>query len=518
MILIAIAIIFCGYWIRRLNKNYSFVSLTRRIKTIDGTPMDNFASEVGGIFDSNLDLLSRSLEQLFDYGRDFAFAYKRGYFQYFLFTPVYNIIDAEEAELILNDSRFLCKGLIYDFLRPFLRNGMLTSHGKMWHTRRRLLTPTFHFNILQQFMDVFKKESNKFMEILNEHIQEDNSNAVISLSELIPRFTLNNICETALGVSLDDCLDGDEYRENISKVEILSVKRIRNPLNIFDWYYFHSSNGKENLKVLEKLHAFSSGIIEKRRELFDELLKTDYISLRAEENEEDNIYRKQRYAMLDSLLRAEKEGLIDHAGICEEVDTFMFEGFDTTSMNLIFTLFCLSLYPDMQQFCYEEIQHHIDDNISNLNMQQLNNLKYLDCFLKETQRLYPSVPLITRQCDQDLVFREKILLPKGTQINIHIYDVLRNPKHYDQPDVFRPERFFPEQAKNRHPYAFIPFSAGQRNCIGQKFAVLEVKTLLVYILKKFILDPITKPESLYFSAGLLLRASTNIQIKLRLRT
>lgn len=64
--------------------------------------------------------------------------------------------------------------------------------------------------------------------------------------------------------------------------------------------------------------------------------------------------------MLDTLLHAERDGLIDHAGICEEVDTFMFEGFDTTSMALIFTLMNLSLFPEMQELCYQELLEHID--------------------------------------------------------------------------------------------------------------------------------------------------------------
>lgn len=171
--------------------------------------------------------------------------------------------------------------------------------------------------------------------------------------------------------------------------------------------------------------------------------------------------------MLDTLLYAEKDRLIDHAGICEEVDTFMFEGFDTTSMNLIFALMGLALYPDMQQKCYEELQEHVSDDLAALDMQQLNNLKYLDCFIKETQRLYPSVPGIVRECTADTVLGEKLLLPKGTQINIHIYDIHTNPKYYNEPEVFKPERFMTPLAEKRHPFAFIPFSAGQRNCIGE---------------------------------------------------
>lgn len=170
--------------------------------------------------------------------------------------------------------------------------------------------------------------------------------------------------------------------------------------------------------------------------------------------------------MLDSLLHAEKQDLIDHSGICEEVDTFMFEGFDTTSMNLIFALMSLALYPEIQQKCYDEIQENISDDLQLLDMQQLNNLKYLDCFIKETQRLYPSVPIIIRECTTDVVFGEKIVMPKNTQINIHIYDIHRNPKYYKDPEIFRPERFMGDEMKERHPFAFIPFSAGQRNCIG----------------------------------------------------
>ncbi|XP_061402650.1 cytochrome P450 4p1-like [Musca vetustissima] len=514
-ILIAILIGISAYCLWHLNKNYALASWTRKIKTIDGTPVESKAAVVGGFWGSNFDLLSMNLEEFFDYSRIFAENLKRNYIQYFLLTPVYNIIDAESAELVLNDSRLLAKGVVYEFLHPFLKTGLLTSTGKKWYTRRRLLTPTFHFNILQHFMDTFKHESKCFVDNLKTLLESGNSTGEVSLSDVIPRFTLNNICETALGVRLDERLDGDEYREHISKVEEMLVERLKNPLNTFDFIYNNFSDGKRYLKAMEKLHAFSSGIIEKRRELLgDELQK---MNENAEQDLEANIYRKQRYAMLDSLLRAEKQGLIDHAGICEEVDTFMFEGFDTTSMHLIFVLMNFALYPEMQEKCYREIIENISGDLSTVDMSELSNLKYLDCFIKETQRLYPSVPIIIRETISDIVFADQLLFPKNTQINIHIYDIHRNPKYYKDPNAFRPERFFSTEAEQRHPFAFIPFSAGQRNCIGQKFAMLEIKTLLVHILKNFRLEPITTPESFRFSAGLLLRTNDKVKIKIKKR-
>jgi len=192
--------------------------------------------------------------------------------------------------------------------------------------------------------------------------------------------------------------------------------------------------------------------------------------------------------MLDTLLLVEREGLIDHAGICEEVDTFMFEGFDTTSMGLIFTLMNLALYPDKQQKCFEEIEEHIqgenlqryflgffkltclvfpDELLDQLDINTLSKLKYLECCIKESLRLYPSVPIIARQAGQEIVL-DNLILPANCQISIHIFDIHRDPKHFPNPHNFEPERFLPENSIGRHPFAFLPFSAGQRNCIGKE--------------------------------------------------
>ncbi|XP_073848047.1 cytochrome P450 4p1-like [Musca autumnalis] len=465
VLLTAILILFAVICIRKLNSKYALTSLTKRIKTTDGTAIENVVDVVGGFWGSNFDLLRMNLsEQIFEYSRRLAKTFGRSYIQYFLLTPIYNVIDANDAEMVLSDSRLMDKGLLYRFLHPYLKTGLLTSVGKKWHTRRRLLTPTFHFNILKQFVEIFKLESTKFVNDLNRQFETENFSGIISLNELIPRFTLNIICETALGVRLDDRIDGDEYREYYSKIEDILVERLKNPLMAFDCIFFKFESGKNYLKSLEKLHSFSSGIIKKRREMLEEKLQQQEFEVIEITENDNNVYSKQRYAMLDSLLMAEKENLIDHKGICEEVDTFIMAGYDTISVNLIYALRCLALYPDMQQKCYEELQEYISDDLSSLNIKHLYNLKYLDCFIRETLRLYPSVPTLKRECIEDTIIGDKLMLPKRTQINIHVYDIHRNPKYFQDAEKFTPERFM--SSEKRHPFAFIPFSAGQRNCIG----------------------------------------------------
>jgi cytochrome P450 family 4 len=129
------------------------------------------------------------LDAMFLFPRKCAEALKESYQHKFFTLLSYNVIKAKDAEKVLGSAKHLDKSLIYDFLHPFLKTGLLTSGGEKWHKRRRMLTPAFHFDILKEYFEVFKEESDKLVESLKG--KNDMEVNIISIST---QFTLNTIC------------------------------------------------------------------------------------------------------------------------------------------------------------------------------------------------------------------------------------------------------------------------------------------------------------------------------------
>lgn len=147
------------------------------------------------------------------------------------------------------------------------------------------------------------------------------------------------------------------------------------------------------------------------------------------------------------------------------------------------------------------------------NYADLQELKFMDRCIKETLRIYPSVHYISRQLGEALTVSSGYRLRKGTTVHLHIYDTHHSPQVYPDPEKFDPDRFLPENVQNRHPFAYLPFSAGPRNCIGQKFAMLELKAVLCGILGSFVLEPVDTPESIVLVIDLILRTKDDVKVK-----
>ncbi|KAH7711106.1 CYP4BF1 protein, partial [Aphelenchoides avenae] len=209
---------------------------------------------------------------------------------------------------------------------------------------------------------------------------------------------------------------------------------------------------------------------------------------------------KKHKTFLDLLLSMREESKYSFDELREEVDTFMFAGHDTTSHAIAWSTWCLATNPAVQEKLYEELNAHFGDSDRDVTVQDLKELRYLNNCINEAMRVFSPVPLIQRELRKDMEIGGK-LVPEGATIGILPLVIHHNHKVrqtqvlvwesfvpiqvYPQHDEFDPDNFLPERVAKRHTYDFIPFSAGPRNCIGQKFAQMEIKTTLAHVFRRY---------------------------------
>ncbi|CAL7940665.1 unnamed protein product [Xylocopa violacea] len=427
--------------------------------------------------------------------------------------PYLNVYHPNNVEAIIGNPTFTKKGVFYKFLESWFSTGLLTSSGRKWQVRRKILTPAFHFNVLQQFTDIFLEEGNQLIKKL----KSEGGPVVQDLLPLISEHTLNIICETAMGISLKDKGEFQQkYRRAVANMGQLLVYRLLRPWYYYNFFFNLTPYGWRQFRLLKILHGFTRKIIQERKQYHDETDGRYLTGFNDSPNEKrvDNEFgiRRKRLAMLDLLIAAHRADQIDDEGIREEVDTFMFRGHDTTMISISFTVMLLAEHPEIQSRARAEVKSVIEKNEGKLNSSALQCLPYLERCIKESLRLYPSVYFISREMEEDIKLND-YLIPKKTMVNIHIYDIHRDPQYWPNPNVFDPDRFLPENCQGRNPYSYIPFSAGPRNCIGQKFAMLELKSTLAHLLNNFILEPVDYLKNVSMTLDLVLRPSHPIRTK-----
>lgn len=304
--------------------------------------------------------------------------------------------------------------------------------------------------------------------------------------------------------------ENSEYVKSVNEMTRIILDRVISPLKNNDYLFCLSRDYWKEKRALKILHNTTNLVIKKRRE---ELTKSN--NHRKENNTFSN---KEKLAFLDLLLQGEIDGKpLTDSDIREEVDTFMFEGHDTTSSGISFALYCLATNLQVQERAYKEIETIFEgDRTRPATYKDLQDMKYLEMVIKESLRLYPPVPLYVRKLDADIEYQGKIL-PKDLNLVIFAYGVQRNEQFFPNPDSFNPDRFLIENKISRKPYCYIPFSAGPRNCIGQKFAMLELKATISKVLRNYRLLPVPGFEPVLVAESIL-KSANGIRIKLEERT
>ncbi|RZB40510.1 p450 domain containing protein, partial [Asbolus verrucosus] len=485
IILGTVAVLAVLYVIKKL---FDYVVLTYYLQMIPGPPK-------GSLFFGNMEFHNKQPADIFNALREWASKYYPIYRLWICHISTVNILSPEDFETILSSIKHERKSMIYNLLLRWLKSGLLTSYGSKWQSRRKILTPAFHFSILQDFIAVFNEETENLVEILRNEVGKPS----IDVVPVVSQFTLKAIGETAMGTKFTFHSPKEKnYKKAIYELAQVYLHRLFRPWLFYDINYTFAPSCFKERRLVNTLHSFTKEVIEKREKDF----KSDDIKT-----------KRKRLAMLDLLFSAKADGLIENEGIREEVDTFMFEGHDTTAVAISFSLMLIACHKEVQDQIVEEMRQVLDDIKKKPTFAELQEMKYLERCIKEALRLYPSVFFIGRVLGEDVITSSGYKLKKDSLVQLHIYDLHHNPEIYSEPEKFDPDRFLPENCQKRHPFAYVPFSAGPRNCIGQRFAILELKTVISGILANFVLEPVDTPETIVLIVDLVLRTKDGIRIK-----
>ncbi|XP_014284316.1 cytochrome P450 4C1 [Halyomorpha halys] len=408
-------------------------------------------------------------------------------------------IEPEDIQVIFS-SKITTKSNSYKALECWLGTGLLISNGNLWHQRRKAITPTFHFKILESFVPIFYKCGMTLVNCLKEKVGK----TPFDITPYMSNCALDVVAETAMGTEVKAQTNPqDEYPKSVLRMTKLLGDKMYNPyLNILEPIYILLGKRKEEADLLKVLFTLPL-----------ELLKRKV-------NEKNNCSKspknggKKNIAFLELLAKIKETNnpaFKTDQDIKDEVVTFMFEGHDTSTMALSYTLWLLGLHPEIQEALFQEVSQTLAGKIP--LMEDYQKMDLLNRVLKESLRLYSPIPLVSRMITEEMVLPGSgYRLPVGTQVVVSMYALHRRADLFPEPEKFNPDRFL---KPIKHPFAYVPFAAGPRNCIGQKFVMLELKVIVSLVVLNFKIHSINK--NLKLTREILLRCLNGPHITLTSR-
>ncbi|XP_069086435.1 ultra-long-chain fatty acid omega-hydroxylase-like isoform X1 [Pleurodeles waltl] len=423
-----------------------------------------------------------------------------------LFVPIVRIFHPDYIKCVLQAPAAVApkEEMMSRFLRPWLGDGLILSKGVKWVRHRRLLTPAFHFDILKHYVEIFNQSAG----IMHDKWRRLMAAGPVSLDmfEHISLMTLDSLLKCTFSHNSNCQEKPSDYIAAIYELSSLVMKREQWLPHHVDFIYHLSSNGRRFKRACGIVHQFTKSVMQERQKALSEQGAEAW--LRSNQG-------KPKDFIEILLLSKDADGTrLTDEEIGDEVDTFMFAGHDTAASGLSWVLYNLALHPKYQDQCREEIQELLRGRDPlEVYWDDLSQMPFTTMCIKESLRLHPPVAAVSRCCTEDIRLPDGRIIPKGIPCLISIYGTHHNPTVWPDPELYNPYRFDPKTSKERSPHAFVPFSAGPRNCIGQNFAMSEMKVVLALTLLRFKVMP-DATRDVRRSPELILRAEDGLWLKL----
>ncbi|XP_072168373.1 cytochrome P450 3A29-like [Diadema setosum] len=392
--------------------------------------------------------------------------------------------------------------------RPFDK-GLFNLKGQKWKNTRSIITPTFSGSKIRKMSDLV----NECCDLLVRNIKGDRCEAV-DVSRFFEAFTLDGIARCAFGLQVDSQNNpNDPFITNAKKIifgktfqwktmlaglvpplahlmNFLDVKTMPpDVINFFSSVTEEAISMRENKLVTEDQKDFLRLLINAHK-----LSDTDTIGERKRAEDVTDVHnRLDEHHNTGYFLDTKKDNpKLTKEEIVGQGLFFFIAGYETTSTTLGFIAYSLATNPEVQDKLIQEVDEVTPDRDS-VNYRSIAKMTYLDGVVCETLRMYPPAALTNRICNETFTYKG-VTIPKGMHVLLAVFSIHYNPEFWPNPKEFDPERFSKERSEGRHPFAWMPFGAGPRHCIGMRFALMEIKMAIVRLLQKFRFETCSKSE------------------------
>jgi cytochrome P450 len=354
-------------------------------------------------------------------------------------------------QVLVTDARkFYKTRRVKQVLRETTGNGILTSDGEFWKRQRKLVQPAFHANRIGAYADTIVQLTDQMLADWQPGQKLDVSSA---MSGLTVKIISKILFDAEPGVSLD------QIQAAIGPALEVIDERFNQLMVAPSW--LPTPNNRRLKKSVALLDSIIQRFIDDRRALGED--KGDLLSMLLAAQDEDGS------VMTDQQVR-------------DEAMTLFGAGHETTAVTLMWVWYLLSQHPDVEARLHQEVDRVLGDRPATLA--DLKHLPYTEMIVKEALRLYPPAWITTREVIEPVEIGG-YTLAKGSIVTLCFYWLHRDPRFFDQPDVFDPERFSPANEASIPKYAYLPFGAGPRVCIGNALAMMEARLILATIAQRF---------------------------------
>ncbi|EDW42495.1 probable cytochrome P450 313a2 [Drosophila sechellia] len=379
--------------------------------------------------------------------------------------------------------------------------GLLTLQGSKWMARRKHMNPAFKQSVLLSFLPIFNAETDLLVSVFDSFVGQGEKDV---LADFI-RWSYTIATQTTLGtdVTKDDSFENDAILKSYQSILRLTI------INIF--VPFVQNKIVSTLFGLEWLRRRDTSTINKMiSNIMDKKLNSN----------PENYSESEPKTVIHRAIELFRNDEMSLKELRAECSSMVLAAFETSGHTVYYALVLLAMFPEHQEMVFNEIKEHFplakDFEVTHTD---LHKLVYLDRVLNETLRLMPSVPFSTRETLEDLRLSNGVVIPKGVTISIDIFNTQRNSDYWGpEAAKFNPENFLPEKIQDIHPYAFIPFSKGRRNCIGWRYGLMSSKLALVKILRNYQLKTSFPYENLEFVDHLVIKLAQSPQLAFERRT